>query len=677
MKKIKIIEIPRPLYTYKNSDSNRNYILSSGFVKTFLFNTTAESSIEIMPQNKIEFGGDAFLLNELKRDNPSILIFPSVWDYNFQRSSYLAKKIKDSNPNIKIIAGGSQISTRNPSQALEFPFDFGVNKGITPMVIKNIILEIINNKKTLNENNQRKIFLPEKLSLTNIENLPSPYLKGYLDSSLIYNKAPIQSKMNCTGKCLYCCGCVYESKYEIFRNFEDIKKELLFFREKGVKEVLWFDSTINTPFEWFKKLCDFILKEKLNDYMDFHANIRADHLNKEEHLLLKTCNFKNLNIGLQTINEEILKKLNRKTNLKKWLKNIHALNNDGFNLSIDVLLGLPYDNINSFEKTMGFLMEENLITKAMVYLLRNEPTSNLYKIINDENMIFQKSQPHLILNSSGFSFEDLKKGISFSTQNGAEIRLLPYKNDTHPLFTSNHSNNINNTNELPITKIIFDTNSSLFSSDKLLKHINIWKEKLASSMVIWFKGINIEEKQVLIIDIFRDFSNSNPFNIWNIIIEPQEKIKPNLLDKIRENISFLPNTLDYESIYYKDNFELEFHRTTTRLYLLLSEPLNFREKQLEYLSSKAYIIGDMGNKIINQAFDLPYLGFLFNFEKNVTEKEITQKMSEIYKLNWRKKKILFRNIDHQTIYDSIFLNKKAPEGYEENIIELTKNVVTA
>lgn len=675
---IKVVQLPTPYYNYRITRFNHcNSIIPCGYVKSMLSEKFDERNISIIPQREVDLGGDEFLINRLLEENTKVVIFPALVDFNFERSKFIAQQLKIRNPEIKIIISGSHVVEQNMDNLNDFPFDCGQTLLFTPSVLTNCLL---NNDSSIPffTAGGKKIFHEKNFNeYCNIKNVKSPYLKGFMESAFIYKFTAIETRRGCFDKCAFCFLGNFDNTHVSSRSILDIKRELILFLEKGINSVQWLDFTFNYPRDHCEEICRLISRVDSSRQIESLAYIRPEFVDLAQIKLLKKANIKSLDIGLQTAAVDTLKKLDRYAFLDKWLRGVKLLKKSGFHLDIDIILGLPGDNLNLYKKTINFLAEEDLIYATGGYLLRVDPSTPLAAILKGENAEYTKNAPHLIFSSNGFTFSELKEAISYTQQMGAKIVSEPLKNDTPPFFTTFFKNgNIENTQakeSFPITKIIFNVNSGLFVYPKLKEIVQNFKCQISYAPTVWFRGRGLLAETEEIMDVIRALSRANPYNVWNIIFEDEEIIEPDFVRKVDGNIFYYPNNLDYESIYLAQSYEKEYLRTSTRFYFLIKNPEKYKKKLLNELRDLGHLYLEIVFNGSLKHLDCDFEGFVFDFKDNISRADILHIFGDIYRQNWKKRNILFKNLYYQTLYDHNFRNVYEPEGYEENIIEIKDN----
>lgn len=677
MHKIQILDLPPPLYTLKNSRKNHSDpILFSGYAKSIISQHFKDVDVEIIEQNISDLAGDAFILNKLINDSceKKVIVFPTVTAYNYSRLKYIAKKLIEANNDTRIIISGSEVTPKN-KDLKEFEFNFAETNIFSPEILTKLIYSLLSGDSIietgLHKYNDNKVIF--KGSSYPLRDIASPYLKGYLNSCFDYKIALLGAKAGCFGKCSYCCGRNFDISPDSFKKHKDIKDELMLMIDKGIEYIRWWDFTFNYPNNWFEDILNLILSVNKDKKLKFQANIRTDFLTREGIELLKKCNFNLLVTGLESISNTTLKKMDRPASLKRWLNTVKLLKKAGISIKVDVILGLLYDNLNTFKETIDFLVEEELISMAEIFVLRIEPSTLLPDLAFKEKAVYQKEAPHFLLNSKNFSFDDIKEGINYAQNMGAEIFLQSFQSDYFPLFTTFFSDgkdgcHISNPTQ-PVTKVIIDLDAEITQKNEFCNFIDNIKEKLARSVTVWFKCKKPSSKIRIIKNILNSFSKANPNIIWSIILDCDfwdEALS--VLDEVTESIYFLPNYLDFESIFIKDGFNGDYYRNSTRFYILLSRISDLNIEDLKKINEKTKILWNVSCDFLNEKpLEIPGDGLVYEFPPNINEDTAIKIMRNINMKNWKKKEIFFKNLYFQTIYDFTFLNKWELTGYEEKI----------
>lgn len=192
------------------------------------------------------------------------------------------------------------------------------------------------------------------------ENPPSPYTEDYF-TSLNGRIAYIETSRGCPYRCAFClsgrCGGV-----RLF-DVEEAKKNILLLATSGAKTIKFIDRTFNADRKRAKELFAFIIDnygKEIPHNTCFHFEIEGDILDEKTISLLSKaeCGAIQMEIGLQSFNEQTLISINRKPQTQRICENVKKLIALGnIHIHIDLIAGLPYENYESFANSFNRALE--------------------------------------------------------------------------------------------------------------------------------------------------------------------------------------------------------------------------------------------------------------------------------------------------------------------------------
>lgn len=317
---------------------------------------------------------------------------------------------------ILVIAGGPEI-TANPDSFVGADFVVsGEGEAAVPLLLeklenaskfeksdtgifeKDFAEEVFFVEKSKYHPETKKVFYKKSLAG---EDLTSPYLDGTLDLSK-YEGALWELARGCPFKCSYC----YESKGEKkvrLLPMERIEKELKLFAEKDVPQVFVLDPTYNANKERALSLLKMMAKITPNTFYYFEA--RAEFIDRQiaKAFTKLPCA---VQFGLQSSDEEVLKKVNRSFNKAQFVKNINILNQEGVIFGFDLIYGLPGDNLSGFCNSIDFAL--NLMPNNLeLFCLSVLPGTDLFDDAKGYGLVFQEEAPYHVIETPGFSKADM------------------------------------------------------------------------------------------------------------------------------------------------------------------------------------------------------------------------------------------------------------------------------
>ena len=100
-----------------------------------------------------------------------------------------------------------------------------------------------------------------------------------------------------------------------------------------------------------------------------------------------------LEIGVQSVNMETLREINRKTDLKKLKENVGRIREAGnIHIHLDLIAGLPFENMESFKNSFNevYAMRPHQLQLGFLKVLRG---SAMYDRAAEYGCIYKKKEP--------------------------------------------------------------------------------------------------------------------------------------------------------------------------------------------------------------------------------------------------------------------------------------------
>jgi len=169
----------------------------------------------------------------------------------------------------------------------------------------------------------------------------------------------------CKSKCYYCDfysivdQSIKESYLKALKNEVKIRKN--FFNDKEYIETLYIGG--GTPsilsIKEIEEITDVIFNNfKINKNYEFTIEVNPDDVNREYMENLIKLGINRISIGIQTLNNKILKIINRRHDREISLRALDIIFAAGFqNVSVDLIYGLPYQTIRDIENDIIELLK--------------------------------------------------------------------------------------------------------------------------------------------------------------------------------------------------------------------------------------------------------------------------------------------------------------------------------
>jgi radical SAM superfamily enzyme YgiQ (UPF0313 family) len=246
-----------------------------------------------------------------------------------------------------------------------------------------------------------------------LASLPSPWLDGTLDPA---DRPGILWEL--TRGCPYACAYCFESKGRVrYIPEERLRKELKVFAQSVPassvgKYVFILDPTFNTDNKRALRILDLIEEEATDLPIHWHFEARAELLTREQAKRFARLEA-SLQIGLQSSNPEVAARIGRGFDPKVFTKKIGLLNQEGVSFGLDLIYGLPGDNLAGYKRSLDYslsLYPDNLDLFHLALL----PGTALADRAAEFGLNADSDAPYLVRGTPDFPEADLEHAEKLS-----------------------------------------------------------------------------------------------------------------------------------------------------------------------------------------------------------------------------------------------------------------------
>lgn len=424
------------------------------------------------------------------------IVLLSVYVWNIKYSLKLAKALKQSYPNIKIILGGPETPWRDPALFEKYPFIDSIVIGEGELAVEKILLDFINGKQ-----------LDKKYEFERIKDLdlPSPYLDGLFDKLIaeypnIEWVPTIETDRGCPYGCTFCdWGSATASKmYKLY--FDRINAEI----EWVAKNKLPFISLTSSNFGIFKdrdpQIAQIIVDCKSkHGYPNGISVSYAKNSNKTVVDIVKMFADADIQSGitlsLQTTSSDVLANIDRRNMKINTIDEVVKLAQDNrLPISTELILGMPGETKLSWKNTLNDVMK-NGITNYDIYYLQLIINSPMYvkQVVEYDLKTFKAYDFFYGVHTKTFK-QDIEDGLAESVEVIESTKSLPREDLVEASILSwfiigFHMYGITNL----ISKYFYDNKNieyidfynDLFEALKDDKHLSLWIEQIELSLEQW------------------------------------------------------------------------------------------------------------------------------------------------------------------------------------------------
>ncbi len=324
---------------------------------------------------------------------PDIVGF-SVYLWNTDRVFEIAESLRTSSPGISLIAGGPEV-TADPQNFDRKNLFTSLFQGEGELILNDFLSRYAKGLK------------PEKLYVQktglDLPSLASPFLEGTIDPAE-YDGILWEFSRGCVFNCSFCFESRGIRKVRSYP-FERIKSELETIKNAGVNQIFILDPTFNINTGRAKEILR-LIRETVPE-IHFTFEIRSEFLDEETAELFAdiTCS---IQIGLQSADPGVLKKVNRRIDRDDFYEKILLLHEAGAVYGFDLIYGLPGDTFEGFRRSLDYALSlrPNHLDIFPLAVLKG---TELYGTAGDYGIVYRNENPYTVLHTPEFSSEEMGK----------------------------------------------------------------------------------------------------------------------------------------------------------------------------------------------------------------------------------------------------------------------------
>ena len=580
-----LMQLPFPRGTYFRNWGN--VPLAAGYLAGFaLAQGLGEAwDVELLDPLLQNWAGDELLAQEIVARRPRVLGL-TLYYWNSRRSMRLVERVKELLPEVAVIVGGPEVHpvsryiVDNPAvdaaclgegELVFSAFLRAIQAGADLDAVPGIVH---------GRQGKRLVNAPPP-PITNLDSIPSPYLSGII-APTFPNAAILETQRGCPFKCSYC---NWRNRPYAVLSAERVIAELEFFLRSGIARIQVCNSNfILSPH--FETICRALAKLNSDKRARLVMYAPAERLTPEMAAHLAAVNTKAVNVGLQSANPKTLANVNRKADLEGFVRGVRILNDHGIPADIDLILGLPGDDLASFQESVNFLERHGLVNgmnRIMSFTLLLMPGVSLREEADKWGMEYMTEPPYLLTKAAYLSAEDLEAAVCL-----IEGRQRPYF--AHEIFPPGYVDPIRHDlttlehlGALPVearpSYVVLDFRSSPLSSEDLEVLGRALAPKVMSHLTVHLVSDHPPEDAALLDALLTPLVAANPQLTVNVLLETETAFPVPALAALVERD-------DLKERIFVDNSRVHFPLS---LAVLLPAEQEFDKDWLEELADMAVV----------------------------------------------------------------------------------------
>lgn len=261
------------------------------------------------------------LIEKIKTIEPNI-VGVSCYTYTFPDALYIAKRIKEVNPEIKTVLGGYHATAR-PTDIKYGDFDFFVI-GEGEETLLELVQALENTEKDFSRikgivwRNGKELIVNPRRERMEFVKLPWPkrsehffgeaHVKGIIGK---HRSVQVSYSRGCPNACKYCCSPLLWERIVKYRSAEDVVEEMRYLKREFNASYFYFtDLTFNANKEKVLELTNLLKKEKF--VWGIMPSIDVGNMDESLIKEITEAGCKRLMFGIETLSKRTANNLNRK-----------------------------------------------------------------------------------------------------------------------------------------------------------------------------------------------------------------------------------------------------------------------------------------------------------------------------------------------------------------------------
>ena len=404
---ILLVQLPIPPVGPEAIESN--VPLAAAYLKLHARRQRLEQlyAVEILPAAPSNTLGDAGLVEEIIARGPWLVGF-TCYLWNIERTLWIARRLKARRPEIQVLLGGPEITADNAWVFRHGAADYAV-LGEGEETFAELLRALSANSRTLLPIAglwQAAMPAPPapREPLAELDAISSPYVEGILDVAST-GRMLLETVRGCRYRCKYC---YYPKNFDRprFLSVEQISANLRYAAEHGATEVVLLDPTLNQRPD-FARFLRLLSENNPRQELAFSGELRAEGVNAETAGLLRKANFREVEIGLQSVEPRAWELMGRPTNLAAFEAGVRAMLDEGIHVQVDLILGLPGDTADSIRRGIDYLIRTRAYSTVQVFNLSILPGTAFRQEADALGLAYQPWPPYYVLRTPTLGVEQM------------------------------------------------------------------------------------------------------------------------------------------------------------------------------------------------------------------------------------------------------------------------------
>lgn len=265
-------------------------------------------------------------------------------------------RIRKTNANTPICLGGPYVTTIKEEIFRKTPADY-VIYGEGEVTFSELIYYLkgtrqLNAIKGLMYRNKGSIITNEaREKIKNINTLPLPAYDIFPMER--YPLHRMITSRGCPYACAWCnSSSLWDQTYRTTSAEKMVDEVEFLIKTYGKKIFVFGDNSFNVDLKRVEAFCDLLIHKRIN--ILWSASLRADLMTQEIADNMKKAGCYNASIGIESANNDILKKMGKGTTIEKITEGIQMLKKAGIEVMAQYVIGNPHETLDTIKESVAY-----------------------------------------------------------------------------------------------------------------------------------------------------------------------------------------------------------------------------------------------------------------------------------------------------------------------------------
>jgi len=362
------------------------------------------------------YGSDETILREIRAIAPDVICF-SLFCWNVERSLYIAEQIKQQTPAPLIFAGGPEVTPDNA--LLHHPAVDAYVYGEGELTLHLLLEAFLATGRipadlpgTLRFDGAWHVQPPQTRAVE-INATRSAYFQGLVPPGR-WQEMYVETMRGCPFACRFCyynkqCGEVR------FLQQETVLEFVRYAIKYDYSGIFLLDPSFNIRpdlEELLRKIAALNPERKLKIATELRADMIDEHLAQ----LLAEAGVYEVELGLQSIHRDTMRQIGRTQSLEKFLRGARAMLEQGIETKVDLIVGLPGDDLKKFKRSARWVKREGLDGYLQIFCLSVLPGTHFRAHASEFGLNYSPLPPYYLLSSPGWTPEAIREAFDWAEQ---------------------------------------------------------------------------------------------------------------------------------------------------------------------------------------------------------------------------------------------------------------------